>query len=466
MKKNGKTNGLNELTIYLSNMSEDVWPFIKSISDPYKRQSEIIENALLSEHDLFSFSGRDNVILILPKTISELYLNYFLGISNNRNFQIFTPKLHTGEICKDIISDKSVLAELISIASKYKKVNMVSYTNSWQFLNLTEILRKKGIKLDLPESPAVADSWTVDFFGSKSGIRQLAQQSGVKEPDFMMPQGLISIDIDNTAKMAAKMYIKEKSLVLKTNKGHAGAGLHIFRENDLPPDYNRCVNEILNKFRKENYWSQFPIIVEKYIDPAISIGGGYPNIEFKINKQGKVEFLYYCALRVSREGVFKGVEIHNSVLDDQDTAQIMDTGFFLGEQLAQRGYRGYYELDFVAGKNGEIYVTESNVRRTGGTHVYHLARFLFGKDFIYETFILTNNLFPVKRQNKQTDGGKLFKILSPILYDKSKKEGLIITGIKLLEQNQFGYVIFGKNKTRALKLEKDMEDLLLTGLGG
>lgn len=454
-------NKIGEITIYVSNMSEDVWPFIQTISNPYERQAEVSENAGLAEHDLFSFSGRDNIIMILPKPVNQFYIEYFLKISNNRNFQILFPSLHTGEISKDIISDKQLFDELISTASKYKNVNLISYCSSPQFLKLASEMRKNGINLETPESPTEPDSWIVDFYGSKSGIRQLSQQSEAQEPDFKMPPGLISVDIDNTAKMAAKMYVKDKSLVIKTNKGHAGAGLYILRENDLPNDYQNCVSEIFKLFQKENYWSKFPIIIEKYIDCAQSIGGGFPNVEFRINKNGRIEFLYYCVLRVTKSGIFKGVEIHNSILSDQDTAQIMDTGFFLGEQLASRGYRGYYEVDFVASKNGDIYVTESNVRRTGGTHVYHLAKFLFGKDFLYDTYILTNNLYSSGKNNRNHDVKELFKKLAPVLFDKNTKEGVIIMGTRLLEQNQFGYIIFGKNKNRAIKIEEDMEKLLV-----
>ena len=51
----------------------------------------------------------------------------------------------------------------------------------------------------------------------------------------------------------------------------------------------------------------------------------------------------------------------------------------MGEQYAKAGYRGYYDVDFIAGRGGELFITESNVRRTGGTHVYAVASRLFGK---------------------------------------------------------------------------------------
>ena len=67
------------------------------------------------------------------------------------------------------------------------------------------------------------------------------------------------------------------------------------------------------------------------------------------------------------DGSFRGMEIHNDVISDQIAARLVDTGFYIAEQYRAAGYRGYFDVDFVASRNGQVYVTESNVRRTGGT---------------------------------------------------------------------------------------------------
>ncbi|MCJ7740454.1 hypothetical protein MUP32_04015 [Candidatus Microgenomates bacterium] len=450
-------------TIYVSNMSEDVWPFISAMSSSYKREMEIQENLRLSEHDLFSFAGKNNCLMILPSYPSNDYLKYVKNFFQNPNFKITATKIHTGEISKDILYDKEVLEDIDHFIKGCAKVNLVSYCISRQFLTLGAFLKAKYPNIYFSESPDEADSWTVDFYGSKSGIRQLSQQSEADEPDFKMAEGLISFGTENTAKIAAKMYTTNGGVVIKTNKGHSGAGLLIFRPGDLSRNCSDCEKTILKKLNEEKYWVLFPIVLEKYIEPKFSIGGGYPNVEFKIHKNGKVEFLYYCACRLTREGVFKGIEIHNDVLSDHVSAQIVDTGFFVGEKLAREGYRGYFDVDFIAAKNGNLYVAESNTRRTGGTHVYYLAQALFGKDFMYETYTLSNNIYKINTK-RRFDSAQLFSLLNPVLFDKKKQEGLVITGTSLLAQNSFGYVIFGKNKQRALKIEMEMEKL--TGLSG
>ncbi len=233
----------------------------------------------------------------------------------------------------------------------------------------------------------------------------------------------------------------------------------IFRKSDLSEKYKQAAKEILGKLRQNSYWDKFPIIIESLINVNPAIAGGFPNVEFKISKNGRVDFLYFCGMRITKEGVFKGMEVNDDVISDRLETQMMDTGFFVGEKYAQAGYRGYYDVDFVIAKNGKLFVTESNVRRTGGTHVYHMATKLIGEDFIYDTYILSNNIFPLPK-GKKYSFAKMLNILSSILYNKKTKEGLIIISENLLKQNKLAYVIFGTSKKKALFLEKQMEDLL------
>jgi hypothetical protein len=446
--------------VYIFNMSEDVWPFIRAMSDKKLRTKEIQENVFLADLRLFLFCDEDDEIyFVCPQGINEQLLGYFKKLFGNRHISILPVTPHSGEISDDILNDESMMKKLIDIANSSRKLTVTSYATTPEFLHLMSELRKRGLTIYTPEAPEEEDGWTVNFYGSKSGIRQLAQQSKHVEPDFQMANGLICVGIEDAAKIAAKRYVKENGVVIKTNKGHSGMGVLIFRPGDLPVDYLSCEQTILKVLETEDYWSKFPIIIEDFIQIQPAIGGGNPNVEFKILKSGRVEFLYYCGMRMTRDGIFKGVEIHNEVVTDRVAAQMVDTGFFIGEQYAAAGYRGYFDVDFVAGRNGQLYVTESNVRSTGGTFVYTVALKLFGKDFMYVTYILSNNSYDVAHLKNPTFGG-ICERLQPILFNKSTREGLIIVSESLLRMNNFAYIIFGKTKKRAYELESEMEALL------
>ena len=204
---------------------------------------------------------------------------------------------------------------------------MKSYTTSQPFLDLVRFLRNRGLTVSTPDSPEEDDAWTVNFYGSKSGIRQLAQQSRAIEPDLVMPEGVIGSGIIDASRIAANKYIKERGVVLKTNKGHSGIGVLLFKEGDLPLEFYECQQKILSILQKDAYWNLFPIVIESYITINPSIGGGCPNVEFRILKNGHVELSFYGGMRMTPDGSFRGMEIHNDVISDQIAARLVDTGF-------------------------------------------------------------------------------------------------------------------------------------------
>lgn len=446
-------------TVYIFNMSEDVWSFIAAFSDKEAQRLEIEENADLGDRDLFSFCDEENMIFILPHAIDVQFLEYYFHLFGKKNFRFLVPTHHSGIICDDIMHDDAIIDALILAANGLKRLTVKSYTTSQQFINLVSFLRGKGLTIFTPDSPEEEDAWTVNFYGSKSGIRQLAQLSRAAEPDLIMPDGIVVSGIIDASRIAANKYIKEHGVVIKTNKGHAGAGVLLLREGELPLEYGACQKKILSILKKDDYWRLFPIVIESFISINYAIGGGFPNVEYHIQKNGHVEFLFSGGMRMTKDGNFRGMEINNEVISDQLTARIVDTGFYIAEQYRANGYRGYFDVDFVAAKNGQLYVTESNVRRTGGTHVYTVAEKLFGKDFMYLTYILSNNTYELSQTHEYTFS-EMMDILKPIVFDKQTREGLIIISENLLSYHKLAYIIFGKNKKRAYEIESQMEQLL------
>jgi hypothetical protein len=446
-------------TIYIANMSEDVWPFIAAMSDKKKQDFEIAENADLSDRDLFSFCGEDNLIFILPRPVDQTFLDYYTSLFGKKNFLIIVPKKHSGNICEDILNESGIIDTITKAANGSKRLTITSYTTSQSFLKLIRTLRSQGLVVFTPDSPEEEDSWTVNFYGSKSGIRQLAQQGRAAEPDLVMPDGIVVSGIIDASRIAANKYIREHGVVIKTNKGHSGAGVLILRSGELPYEYDSCQNEILKMLKKDTYWDIFPIVIESLITVSQTIGGGYPSVEYQILKNGHVELLYYCGMRVTKDGEFRGMEINNEVISDQIAARLIDTGFYVGEQYRANGYHGFFDIDFVAAKNGQLYVTESNVRRTGGTHVYAIAEKLFGKDFMYLTHIVSNNIYDLPT-GKTYIFSDLLSILDPILFNKKTREGLVLVSENLLSYNRIGYVIFANTQKRVDELELRLELLL------
>ena len=78
---------------------------------------------------------------------------------------------------------------------------------------------------------------------------------------------------------------------------------------------------------------------------------------------------------------------------------------------------------------------------------------------MYLTYILSNNNYEFTQDHEYTFS-EVLSLLSPILFDKQSREGIVLISENLLSYHKLAYIIFGKNKKRAYELETQMEQLL------
>jgi len=460
-KLNGqkKKKNHNELVVYIYNVVEDEWSFISSISDKQKRKEEIDNDNSSADCYLFANADEEEFVYISPKPISYRFKRYFQDLIGAKKIDILVPKKVSDLVCKDFYNDKALFNKFIKKAKKYKKVTLVSYASTPFLLDLKEKIQDRKVNINIPESPEVDCAWTVNFYGSKSGIRQLAQQSTALEPDFIMPEGVICVGKLDAARIAANRYIKDKGVVVKTNKGSSGNGVLIFRDGDLPKDYKACEKAIYTTFNQNDYWDRYPIIIEDLISVNLQNESSFPNIEFKIHKNGKIEMLYYCIMNVSKEGIFHGIDMHEDVINERLAARIIDTGYYIAERYAAAGYRGHFDIDMIATKYDQVFVNESNTRNTGGTDVYKVALELIGEDFLSDSYVMSRSKYKIDYLRRPTLSSVL-KCLKPVLFDKKTKEGVVISSENIIRQKELIYIVFGKTKKRAKQIEIEMKHLL------
>ncbi len=450
-----------ELTIFVFNPVEDEWSFIRGITDPRKRRAYIADCESDTDCYFLMMSTESDCCFISPKSVPIDFQNYARSLFNSQNMYLLIPKLTTHLICNDFVADAYVVKKLLTIAKGYKRIKLVSYTASEQFYTLKERLELEGLSIRTPEAPAKQDAWTVNFFGSKSGIRQLSQMSTAEEPDFRMANGLICSGRRDAAKIAALRYLDKGGVVIKTNKGCAGNGIYIFREGDLPRDYTNCEEAILQQFTGDSYWDTSPIVIEDLIHTRSGQFENYPNIEFNIDSTGSPQMLYVCNCKVTPKGHFLGVDIGREVLSNRVRAKVEDMGYYIADQYSEAGYRGRFDVDMMLAKNRRLYVNESNTRYTGGTDTYKVVRTLIGKDFMNAAYIIARS-----RKGWLSRKGVSFSIvhkaLQPILYDPKTKEGLIIQSSVACLEGYLTYLIISTNKKCAYFIERKLRDILMS----
>ena len=76
-----------------------------------------------------------------------------------------------------------------------------------------------------------------------------------------------------------------------------------------------------------------------------------------------------------------------------------------------------------------------------------------------DVYVLNRNNYKFNNQEK-ISFRKVIDTLKPIIYDKKKKEGVILSSSVPLEYNQLLYTVLGKNKKRAFELQENFYELL------
>lgn len=439
-------------SIFIANLAEIAKP-LTDLMHKKRGDEEIFEDHVLC--DRFIFSNQDNRVLITPFAIENSFLEYVKNLMNFKNVVNLSPKKLNYSICRSILSDQNLLNKLIEIIRKNSGIALVTYAATPEFIELVNYLIKKGLQFSKPEMPPLEKSWTSYFFDSKAGFRQIIPKLGSNFPS--MPEGVICSSQDEIQGWVQYFVKKSGGCVLKTNRGLAGAGIKIIRQKEIKhANLAKFIDKLL---ASEPYWTKESTIVEEFIEPDMNVCAGAPNIELTI-KNGRVHPLYVCGMRMTKEGVFKGVEIGVGAVPEKLTEDLKKYGMKFGEYLNRYQYQGFFEIDWVIAKSNRIYPIEANLRRTGGTHVYELSQRLLGNDFLNRYYIVANNIIDAPSFTNYSFSDVRKKTSSLLYPMNSKKEGIIITVMNYLKKGKFGYVAIGENSSRVHDIENKFLALL------
>lgn len=245
--------------------------------------------------------------------------------------------------------------------------------NSFLFpFNVTELesrlSEELGVGLYGP-SPSLA------LLGSKSGSRRIAAQAGVPVPPGA--EDLWSLDeIEHAAFRLVDEVPGCEAIVMKLNNGFSGQGNVIIEAAGLrspltSSDATFCA--------REETWETF--------SSKIAREGGI--VEQLV--RGRRLASPSVQLRVFPDGEYEVVSTHDQILggpddqvylgcrfpaDERYRPAIQGYGLGIARELAGHGVIGSFGVDFIVPADGEIFMSEINLRLGGTTHPFLMARFV------------------------------------------------------------------------------------------
>lgn len=229
----------------------------------------------------------------------------------------------------------------------------------------------------MSEKPELNSEWTISYLDSKVGFRteMLRVQSFLREE--IIPEGFICRDKKEAVSIAKWFYKNKRSCVLKVNYGESGWGLIIAKRKS----FNSILDlekELEKRLNSDLIWNDTLIVVEEFIKPNVKIGGGSPSFEVFVSDSG-FKIMYGCGQLLVDQKEFVGVAMGKDFFDANINSKLRKISSAIGKRYWELGYRGFFDIDFVVSLQGKPHVIETNMRRTGGTHVFDIAKTTFGQ---------------------------------------------------------------------------------------
>lgn len=276
----------------------------------------------------------------------------------------------------------------------------------------------------------------IERLNTKSGFREAANRLGIP-----VPPGGSCAGRDALVELAESLRAQHGRIIVKFDRSSNGFGNLVVSEDDGPG-----LAALLDA-----HLERFDALPPRFTVEAFLTFVSLPSIELVVGDDG-LAFSYICDQRSGPRG---GMATPHPGLGAEQVAQLHVAGTAFGRYLAGIGYRGTFDVDGGCTPQGEIVLTEANVRRTAGTHLHEIARRLLGSDYL-ETHTWLSGSMPT---------GLGFAALLDAIgtarlgYDPGARRGVLLpvdhaTGERCI------YMIIAATHADALAMETDLARLV------
>lgn len=438
--------------IIFANDTEAFEDIIQAIKNSKKRYSKIAKENFLCGRFLLWES--DDKIVITPKPIQKEIIEQIKSFGQ-KNIENWFPKKIFTNLSQAIYEDKSLFKKLEGTIKKNPGVTLSPYCYTIEFSLLVKRLGEAKLKFRVDQQPIDETSSLVEYLGSKTGFRkELYKIKGIF-PFIPMPNFSIHPNADEVRKSVGEFYKINKPCIIKANCGEGGWGV-LFVQPEKFAESEKLFTWLQEEFKKDSIWEKGPYLVEEFIDsdngPEHS-----PSLEVFIGDKLKPVITYTCNQVVDRQGRFIGVLMGKNCIGASTEKRICEIGNAIGKQYAKLGYRGFFDIDFITSKNGEPYPIETNVRRTGGTHVFDIVHWIFGPQWNKKTVVLSSDSFEygVNVLSAKDIFRKIQSLRFPM---NNQKEGVIIAALAS-DTPVFSCIIVGSNKKRTFEIYSNLRKI-------
>ncbi len=414
--------------------------------------------------DMSLFWCGDDKVVVLPRRPDQTFLSDLTKVLGYKNIRVVCPNTTSHSICDDIVNDKKLFETLVQIIQNSDKPKIISWGATAQFYSLLNELALTGVNFVVPEIPESSNYWTALYFESKSGFREFATR---KTPVLKIPEGFVCGNKDVALDAIAYFSNNNRGFVLKANYGTGGFSTMCYPANQMSRGFEQLRKEAEHRMAFDHFWDNPPVIIEEHIP---GVGNSLPlslTIDFCINQDGFLSKMGCGKMIMRRNWLYTGIHCGEGVLDTDTEEWMTRAGFHIGEEMAKKGYRGWFDVDFVQRWDGDIFLTEINARRASPVHVFDIATQVLGENWEKKWSLYANDHLDLQGARQPT----YTQIREAIAnFNKNNSESLVraiptIISTALSRINPYiGYVVIAPNASTSINcsmlLEKQIKELI------
>lgn len=310
------------------------------------------------------------MVYVTSTPVADSVLDYYLGfVPDSADARERLHMVAIGDPSPRALSEKllerpDVLGEIRALLTDSKDAYIFPFNVTELEYRISEGL---GVALYGPH-PDLAS------LGSKSGARKLARVAGV--PVAPGAEDLYSLDeIEQAIYSLTDGVPDAEAAVIKLNNGFSGQGNAIVELSELVNPLDRAP---VTFCASEESWPSFAtkIASEGAVVEQLVRGNGVasPSVQLRIFPDGSYEVVstHDQVLGGPDDQVYLGCRFPAR---DEYRPVIQAYGLGLARELASHDVIGSFGVDFIVVPDGEIYMSEINLRLGGTTHPFLMARF-------------------------------------------------------------------------------------------
>jgi len=447
-------------TIYISNILEGYHKSYENL--PQK------ERNYWTKYDTFDSNravlyGDDEKVVITSSPINPTHLSDMTSLMQWKNVVNLSPARASYSISDDCRKDSSLHGRLRAIILANPGIALIPYRLTPQFQKLIHALQKEGLTFTLPETIPQDKQFILNYFNTKRGFRHLWHMADANDPPHVqIPEGFIAEDKPEATEAAWWFKVHKKSFVIKYNKGTQGIGIHMLRHDKLPHDKKKFRDHI-KKLLSDKIWNESVVIVEEAAPINEKNESVSPSIELYVDEAGKVTPSYACdQILAPDKKTFRGIYIYPELMNDPVIKRAFASGLKFGARLASYGYRGVFDVDLIRSTNNAIFAVESNLRRTGGTHLHELCLALLGPSYGSKYHALIEDVMLKNGHGLTYESCRT--LFHSELFSRKTGKGILFSNPDMLNVNILMIVLIGKSRSDLDQLRASIGDKLSSSM--